>query len=224
MMGVDKDNFAGLLVGLILPAAQSIVTGIFLWLFIWPISSVLWEYAAYEGITLVGSPFLLGLTSGMGVAFLMWLNLRSRWHEALETLLGADLNRDGVIGAMPEEEWDGGWEGDVEPIPIETEAKQVKVFIHEDKHTKVFDLPIEHDVLVKVARLLLQRRVFTYADFSGPGKLLSRSDFEKVRQELVARGVLVRNGEKNAPPSLTRPGAATMRAIVSQEGGPPSSG
>jgi hypothetical protein len=130
---------------------------------------------------------------------------------------------DGMIGSEQAYDPDDYDVADAEPVPIE-ETHNVKVFVHQDNNTKVLNLPIDHSVLVKVARLLLQLRTFTYADFSGPGKLLMRKDYEALRQEFVARGILFRGQEKNSPPTLTYAGAATMRAVIAEAGGSSVSG
>lgn len=215
----SRDNFASLMVAVVLPTLQSLITGFFVFLFSWTLASVAWQYASYNGLNFIGTPLLFSFSLGIGVAFLMWLNLRSRWHSALEQLLNIDLNNDGYIGD-PAEQYEEGDEIDVEPVPLE-ETKNVKVYVHEDNSTKIFDLPIDQDKLVKVAKLLLQRKVFTYADFSGPDKLLLRHEFEAVRKEFVSRGILFRGQEKNATATLTRAGAATMRAIIDKGGSIP---
>ena len=221
-MNVDRNNFAGILVGLVLPAAQSLVTGVLLFFVAWPVSSVVWEYARFEGIYMPGSPILFATAVGSGTAFLMWLYLRSRWHQALEMLLGVDLNQDGIVGGSEGVHYIDTPDDYAEPLPPEqvvTETKNVKVFVHEDNHTKIFNVPVEYETLIKVCRLLLQRRVFNYGDFSGPGKLLSRNDFEKLRQELISRAILYRQPGKSSPPALTRPGKATLEALISDSEG-----
>lgn len=217
----EHNNFGGFLIGLALPAGQSLVTGFFLFLFLLPVSSVIWV----QNPGIPGTPLLLSFSAGMGATFAMWVYLRSRWHSALEQMLNIDLNNDGVIG----QEYDND-DYDVEeqgPVFLENLARtesNVKVFVHEDKKMTILNMPIDSNKLYKVAKLLLPLGKFTYADFAGPGKLLSRSDYECLRQELVARGILLRGQKKSASPILTRPGRATMQAIIAQYESTPSSG
>ena len=204
-----RNNWTSMMVGLLLPAAQSIVTGVLTFLASWPIA------AAMKPSVDLGDPLTVAAAVGTSVALIMWINLRSRWHSALETVLNVDLNMDGRIGSREDVEEDYPAEEVDEPVlPIPASIQAVKVFVKsDDRHTTIFKMPIEKERFEQVAALLLSRGTFTYGDFSGPGKLLLRREYETIRGELVDRGILERSG-KSAIPTLTRAGRATMRAIV----------
>jgi hypothetical protein len=78
------------------------------------------------------------------------------------------------------------------------------------------DLPVDLPKLIKLARrVVLDRASFSMADLCGRHKPLSRSEFEELRLEFIARGLLVWcNPEAHAQGcELTRAGGAVLRHL-----------
>lgn len=182
-------------VAIFIPGGQSFLTGVFIGLAALFIS---WVAGAAK-------PWLWGLIVWSLVQAWTWITLLQRWTnlvQSLETAIGADINQDGYIGD-----------------PVE----RVRIILDQDDGRKVdiIDLPASKDQLISLADGLLTGSTFSEAAWTGQGSIFSRSQFARLRDELVRRGLLSWNNP-NTPArglSLTPGGKAAMRYFASFAGG-----
>lgn len=80
------------------------------------------------------------------------------------------------------------------------------------------NLPLDMDTLKGAAEYCLKTGEFSHA-MSGPGKPMTRSQYELLRDEMLRRGLLywIRPGAKNLGVSLTLIGENTIKQLASRE-------
>jgi len=106
-----------------------------------------------------------------------------------------------------------------EPEPPAARPKEVgvKLAVNESNgHMRFGHLPIAHDTLVTMARALENGRSFSVSGFTGRGKLLSRSEFETLRDWLLDSDYAQwKDGNnRNLGIEFTSRGAAFWRALA----------
>ena len=182
--------------GVLVPILQALATGIL------------------SGLALAGVLWLAGVESAWRwslalipvVWLVMWLASLSHWRASLERLLNRDLNNDGVIGEQPVR-------------IIEQPSPEVRVILERDngRETDFIDLPAQPEQLRQLADGLLSGRQFALSAWSGTGAPFSRSEFERLRDELIKRGLARwRNANAQAQGAeLTLPGRAVLRRFAS---------
>ena len=183
--------------GVIVPILQALATGILSGL---ALAGVLWlagvEIAWRWSLALIPVVWLV-----------MWLASLSHWRASLERLLNRDLNNDGVIGEQQP------------PVIISEPAREVRVTLERDegRHVDIIDLPAQPEQLRQLADGLLSGRQFALSAWSGAGAPFSRSEFERLRDELIKRGLARwRNANAQAQGAeLTLPGRAVLRRFAS---------
>jgi hypothetical protein len=179
--------------GVVVPALQALVTGLFTGLAAWPLGLLNnWEQAG-----------LIALVIGAGVALLTWTIAARHWQRVLELREGIDLQPDPLPGAEPES------------------ITRVTMVNQEGTSGEFLDLPCNQDQLITLAAGLLRGQSFSLGSWTGRGRPFSRADFGRLRAELLARGALEwRNPRAPAQGlALSSPGRAMMRHFASMAGG-----
>ena len=188
--------------GVIVPILQALATGIL------------------SGLALAGVLWLAGVESAWRwslalipvVWLVMWLASLSHWRASLERLLNRDLNNDGVIGEQQP------------PVIISEPAREVRVTLEreEGRHVDIIDLPAKEEQLRQLADGLLSGRQFALSAWSGTGAPFSRSEFERLRDEMIRRGLARWRNERAQAQGLevTAPGRAVLRRFASDASKP----
>lgn len=147
-------------------------------------------------------PFLLVWT---GSTLVSWLAYRARWQYVIERVLGVDLNNDGYIGAPSIQ---------VAPYaepPVIT-PQVMRVILDQEHVTDFIDLPYPEKI-PQLASGLLEGRTFKAETFN---HLFHRSEFERVRDEMIRRGLATWKNERAHAQGveLTAAGRAVMRKVA----------
>lgn len=125
-----------------------------------------------------------------------WLSLLRWWQQLVNALHG------------------------IQPQPVSTEPLRLEILARDDPYFQgdYLDLPISYDQLIDLADLLTSGGSFSHASLAGPGKLLSRTDYERLRDLWISRGLV-----RWASPrthfqglQLTAKGRAVVRGFASQ--------
>lgn len=172
----EKKFLHTLVAGAWLPLVISLITGAILLLLsavtIWVIDrgwSIRWAV-------------LIGAIGAAGT----WLIMLRRWMDItrLEEITGLDLNRDGVIG---------------EEVVIKKIKLQASRYDEKGKYqgSSFYDLPINEDQLIKLARGVVAGVPFSEREWTGEGNPLSSGEFRRLRHAAIARGLLVMVSEKD---------------------------
>lgn len=189
-----NDNLFSPGAGAVIPFLQALITGIFAALIVLAVAiklglSDLWFW-----------PMIGGLMAAVWV----WSQALRHWWSltSLERMTGLDINNDGVIGEQMQDatlkvhiqEHD-----DAGNLRAETRAE-----LPRHKMSLIADQVINNQVSFSVRELVERRH------------LLSRAEFEQIRDEMMARGMLVQVNPEypKLGYSLTRAGMAVMRNIL----------
>ena len=150
-------------------------------------------------------PWAIGLGVGAGALGVAWFVLLRDQRALLwevETLTGADLDRNGVVG-KPEQS---------PTVRVEIEERKPKgrgslSFVH---------LPCTPEQLETLARGALNGKPLSESAWTRKGRPFSRREFSKVRDELVERGLVrwVNPAAHAQGLELTLTGRAVFRRIV----------
>ena len=189
-------------VGFKLPASISAMTGFF---FTLAASGVCWIFHW---------PFLWALVGGGAVTFVVWMNLYNRMLYVIEVVLKQDINGDGVIGTQ---------------LPrLPQPAIRVEVDKKEDQHLiegEFINLPAEPEQIAMLEEGLRRGYSFSVQAWSGPGKPFTRSQFESLRNELLARHLIIPLSDKSARAgyALTPIGRRVLAKVAQSTTPPPHS-
>jgi hypothetical protein len=183
--------------GIVVPALQALITGLFADLSSWTLGLLYrWDQA-----------WLIALAIGAGVTLLTWTIAARHWQRVLELQRGVDLQPDPLPRFEPE------------PLPREEsdQVTRVTVVTPDGMQGAYLDLPCSQQQLITLAAGLLRGETFTLGAWTGHGRPFSRADFERLRSELLARGALEwRNPTAPAQGlALSPPGRAMMRHFAS---------
>lgn len=185
-------HYASPAAGIALPAGQAIVTGALIGVAVGAVAYQLqWS-----------KPLAWGLIAWLIVQCLAWLFLLHDWRSVthkLESVTRRDLDGDSIIGP-----------------PAPPIVQRVKIELVEGNHTRYIDLPCSDEQLLELARLLVDGRTLTQANFTGSGKPFDRAQFEEIKAELIKRGLAVLNspGTPARGVTLTASGRACFQHIV----------
>jgi len=116
------------------------------------------------------------------VQAVVWILIQLHWFNltTLENVTGLDLNKDGVIG-------DGKNES-VRKVRIDMEAYD-KAGVHRSTTRAHFD---NESLIYKIAEaVMLQEKPISVKQIVEVDKLMSRDDFDDVREEMEKRGIVV---------------------------------
>lgn len=197
--GVDYERRAparepSLQADVIVPAAQSILTGLALGV---PGSAAL-GLLGYEFNQCLIAGGLLAL-AGAGVTWMTKLGLHSSLLWAIETVTGRDIDGDNQTGAP------------IGAVPVRVELAQ-------GPRTRLVDLPIADDKLAAIADLVLTGGAFSRRALAGAG--VSEAEYKALSDAMLAGGLLASKGNgNNAGVELTSAGRAVMRRVVVAGGG-----
>jgi hypothetical protein len=179
----------------VIPLAQSVITGVFIGL----------ASGAGAAVLHFEQPVTIGAALGCCVMAGSWLSYRGRWAHMLEALAGVDLDKDGVIG---------------EPPPPQPTGTTIEI-ISEDRRAGdyVFLPGIEPERLQQLGAGLMAGQSFNQAAWTGSGRPFSRREFEALRGEFLRRGLCTwRNPAAPAQGcELTPPGEAVARYFAHME-------
>lgn len=145
------------------------------------------------------SPWLTAVLVGFVFAFYAWMAYRGRWAWRLERLLNVDLTGDGVIGRP-------------DPAP----PLRIELVQEEGKHISFIDLPHADKIPALADGLVNGQRTFAMTTWVGAGNLLSRKEWEDIREALLARGLAVwKNAEAHEQGvELTAAGRVIFRQLA----------
>lgn len=148
------------------------------------------------------NPWYAAPAVSLTVFTIVFWSSSERGQQLIETLIGQDLNNDGVIGDPPKQT----------PLP------PVRIMLESDRgrHTEYIDLP-HPEKLPALAAGLLTGREFAQTTWTGSGQLLSRGEFDAIRDAMLKRGLAAwKNPEAHSKGCvLTAPGRAVCRRLAS---------
>jgi hypothetical protein len=143
-------------------------------------------------------PAGLALLTTAGTALIAWLAYRSQWRAAV----------DFVLGLRPPT---------MEPQELTT---RIQVIAHDPAGAFAAgvwaELPLRPELVTQAARRILATGSISHATLAGPGRPLSRAEYEALRDELIARGLAVwaNPDAHNVGLELTAAGRATIRRLA----------
>lgn len=189
---VVTNHTDNLLNGVVVPGLQALITAILSGIVAGAVAA--WLHLPYWGI---------GFTAAAVAALASWLSYRARWAYVLESLLGVDLNRDGFIGAAPQQ-----------PVQALPESVRVELIQDEGRRGDFIDLPYP-EKLPQLAAGLTAGRSFNQTAWVGSHGIFSRSEFDEVRDTMIERGLAAwKNPEAKAQGvTLTAAGRAVMKRL-----------
>lgn len=171
----------------------SAITGLLLALPVGAVSAVL-KYA---------HPVQLAFIVWLILQALTWLTLLARWSKLLnliELALQVDISGDGKIAGE-------------EPGPVSLEPVRVEIIQDAGRHVEMLDLPVSLEQLTALAAALMAGASLSESSWTGAGAPFSKSEFIRLRDELIKRN-LARWRNERAPAQglmLTPGGKACMR-------------
>lgn len=172
--------------GILLPAGQAFMSGIFLGL----------------PIGIIGKSWYLFWSSWAIIQAGAWLMLLWHWFDLTsraEEMLGWDLNQDGYIGA---------------PEPVQ-ETVRVAVTSEDGRQTAFLDMPVDRARLALMASGVMSGVPLAESSWVGPGKF-TRYEFTAVRDELIKRGYAtwISEASKARGVRVTAKGRALLRGLA----------
>jgi hypothetical protein len=178
--------------GLVIPSAQALITGTLVGAMVGSAATV-WNKP---------EPLIWAVLAFTITTFLSWVGYRSEWRRALDVVLGVTLP--------------------AEPQPATEYPQELRIQITASDPSGAFaagrwiDLPLPLELVTQAARRVEATGEFSHAALAGPGKPLSRSQFETLRAEFLTRGLAYWNSPSshNQGVSLTAAGRATVRRLA----------
>lgn len=170
-----------------IPAIQAVITGVLVGLFIGVL--LLWLKASFW--------FPAWVLSTIGGILLSWLAYRGRWQYVIETVMGVDINHDGVIG-----------------VPMK-HTMRVELVEDNGRHVEIIDLPVA-DKLPVLARGLLAGEPFSGRRWSVDVDTFTQPEFKQVQDAFLKRNLARWNSARDHRQgvSLTREGAAVCKKLA----------
>lgn len=158
------------------------------------------------------APLEIALIAWSVTQALTWIILLFRWSKLLyviERSLGLDINRDGYTG----EPYQEPERYTPEPVRIEL----VEQTTGGGRQTSLIDLPVSQEQLIALADGLLSGSSFSESSWCGSGAPFSKSEFIRLRDEMLKRNLLTwRNPRAPAVGLMLTPGGkACMRYLSS---------
>jgi len=137
-------------------------------------------------------------------ALFEWFRHTGKTTKTLERWLGVDIDQDGRIGDETVI---------IEPAPV----TRIEIVGDNGRWGEIIDLPLPPELTVETAKLLTSGADFSHASLSGPNKILSRSQWEAFRDELIRKGYArwVNPYAHNQGAILTRKGEAAIHGYAS---------
>jgi hypothetical protein len=143
------------------------------------------------------NPGAVGLAIGAATATVAWLNYREGWEKRISAVLGIQQQAATSTAAY---------------------AQTVRVeVISDNAHAGDYlNLPGGRDRLMTLAQGLTSGKPLTVRTWAGGGGLYAGAEFDRLRTELIARGLARWQSEHDhrAGVTLTAKGAATMRGLA----------
>jgi hypothetical protein len=154
---------------------------------------------------------LIGCAATWGVSWLWLLHEHRQLLWEVESIIGADLNGDGEIGAPPAPPTTV--RVDITDKPASTET-----------HLNFFELPINQRKMAEVARLIMNGVSFSEDKIAGKNCPLSGPRFRELQDILLSRKMLRWRNEENhrLGVEITRGGQAMFRAFAGDPPTPPN--
>lgn len=179
----------------LIPGAQSMVTGVFIGIAAWTVAGLAeWPQA-----------WRYGLGAWATFQAITWTGLLWRWMDltALERVVQVDLNRDGYIG---------------EPAPELPSNVRIEISKPEEQQTVIAHIPADANQVAALASgLLVEGKPFSEREWTGTGKPFSVNQFRELRAEMLKRGLLGLINPKDARQgyALTVEGQTALGAYTS---------
>lgn len=190
--------------GLVLPAAQAVITGLFS-------GGAVFAVSHLAGWVNPGS---LAAAGGAVLAAIQWYSLQTRWQAARNfALFGPDIPE---LEPEPFEPFPGPTLENRLELNQPGQVRPVRVELTQDngRRTQFINLPAKPEQLRSLAAGSLAGASLAVNTWSGSNKPFTRSEFETLRNALVRAG-LARYGERaNSPMELTGAGRAIFRKLA----------
>jgi hypothetical protein len=179
--------------GFVVPIAQATTTGSLAGGAAWA-AAVTWRWS---------EPIAWAVIVFAVVTFIAWAVYRGEWRRAVDV----------VLGVIPP----------IDPAPAEVYQQEVvKIQVISQDPGGAFaagiwaDLPLTLELATQAARRVVATGAFSHASLAGPGRPLTRSQFETLRDEFIARGLAVWNnpGAHSQGVTLTAAGRATIKRLA----------
>lgn len=184
--------------GIILPLAQSVVSGLAFGLIVLSLAIIFDQQHPWA---------LAGLAAGI-TGGISWFISLSWWRSRVYQSKSPKLPN--VMGS--------------------SEVLRLQVSVNSDLDSAFgaswANLPIPRDKLLKMAKKLMRGGGFSYGSLAGRHKVLTRSEFEAVRDEFISRGLLRWRSAhaRNSGVELTPAGRAVIRRLAAMADAPPPRG
>ncbi len=170
----------------------------------------------------VAVPLLQAFVSGVVVGLLaIWPTTAFFWAWYIPAIVGGLAFAAAWFALLKSHRaslWDSEkYFHDVPQQPQQPQQMHVKLQIDEDgQHTKFVDLPLDPAQLKTIAAATINGRSFSLASWAGRGKLLSRSQFETLRDWLLDNDYGLWADENNHAAGFlfTNKGRAFWRGLV----------
>lgn len=111
-----------------------------------------------------------------------------------------------------------------DPIYVETDPQTVRVEIAQNRGRNVqfMDLPADASQMIMLGQGIVEGLGFTEAQWTGKGQPFTRNQFVQLRGEMIKRGLVVWNSDRDPARGLrvTGKGMAVMRYFASQVDSP----
>ena len=191
--------------GATLPLSQALITGILVGLTV--LASMIY-YRVSDG------PFF-ALIAGLVVATGTWLFSIRHWFNltVLENYTGLDIDNDGVVGD-PESS---------EPVAVRPVRVDIEERDHQGRHvgTTRATFPNEWRMIQLAEHIIINKGTFSEPALCGKGKILTPKEYQEIKTEMLARGMLVARNPREPKQGyeVTRAGLAVMRDMLDR---PPS--
>lgn len=154
-------------------------------------------------------PYYLAMIAALLVMSCTWLYLLRIWKYLVtrfETLTGIDIDQDGTVGPKEEEK--------VRSVRIDLQEFQNR----QPVRTVRARFANESKMLALAEHLLRYHRPFSEPALCGRGKILQPSEYQEIKTEMLARGMLVaRNpSEPRQGYEVTKAGQAVLRDLLAR--------
>lgn len=161
--------------------------------------------AAAFGWPATWSPWLTGLIVAFAVVVLSFTRYSERATWLIERITGADLNLDGAIGQPA-------------PTPALPAPAPMRFIVDQPNERDVIDLPesVTSEQFALFARGILGGRSFAEDVWAGPSGVFSKPAYKKLREQLVAGGLVRWNNEAAHAQgaTLTRAGKHVFQKVT----------
>ena len=177
----------------LVPLLQSLITGFFGGAFL----ALMTGYLVAQDVEYALYAFGLSFVVITAVVWMVLLDDHKRLLWRVERLVGKDFDGDGVAG---------------EPEHLVVEVHKPGPY---GENTDFLHLNVDRERFMEFVRGILSGEPVTVARWTGSGRTFRRGEFEKLRSELMERGILRWRGTRNHGVEVTEEGREVLEALLS---------